>query len=253
MELRQPVNSENQKTDQDFIVSPSKLTAVNLHYLLEYTKSPCSIFIHHQGKFIGFIKKNEEIRFSVLQKIKTEFNSLGFVLLTELNSWQEWEKQRYIHIQIQGQKQNQKNSKLNANDVDSSTKKRRRDFYKYATSKIIFNPKNREEKEAAEKAGKVLNDAINSRLLDWYFSNADNENQPLIAHCCRVTYLALLFASIQIKNKPTNDLSLVLIALSSIIHELEGDPSKVLAENCHSARTLEILSQKGNLIPKQIY
>ena len=250
MERQENSNAVKGSADRASTEQPSNLAPVNLHYLFPYAKTPCTVFIFFKGKFMQCVNLGETVTLPMFQKFQNEFNGLGFIRKAEKSLWEEWKKQRHPQNSL-SEVDLEKQAEM-AGMSTPGAKTNKQEFWNYATSKINFHAKTDVQQEAVKTAEKILRKAVESPLVEWYFERPDFAGEPVFNHCSRVTYLALLFATTTLSALPSDAFSPELLALSSIIHELEGDPAKSAAQGSCSVRTIELLQSGKNLVPGEV-
>jgi HD-GYP domain-containing protein (c-di-GMP phosphodiesterase class II) len=228
-----------------------ELLSVHTSWLIPGEKTPCDIYFYFRGTYVVALKQSTEISLDFMSKLlKTEY-PLAYVAKDKEALWTAWTNNRHPHLlekqeSIASPAENKK-KQLYGN--------KRAEFVSYAQKSIIPRDSTKPNSgvsginnaDMIENAVAAIEQAIQGPTWDWYFEQF-HEPPDLFYHAGRVTIMATLLA---ISSDTLSDSELETLILSTLIHEIQGDPSKSFG-TVISEQTLKIMSDEKRPIAKEI-
>lgn len=222
-----------------------EMTPQNTVWLVPEEAAPCDLYLHFRGKYVLGVAANSLVHFQFLEKIAQAKLRMIYIKKEDLKTFTAWKENRYGLNPLNA-------SPTMANPAKSEgavkANNKRPELISYLRK--TFLPRNQEDKKVVgslEKAFESFQSAAQSSVLDWYFQQF-HEPPTLLFHNGRVALLSLyishylgLLSDEENKN----------LAISSLIHELEGDPS-VIAKSITSEVTLKLLEKMKHPFPKEV-
>ncbi len=211
----------------------------NTVWLLPEEAAPCNLHLYFRGKYIQGIAANSPVTFAFLEKITQAKLKIIYINKGDLPAWSAWQQQRHLET-------DQHSNEAKTPTPAANNKKPELLSYLRKT----FSAKNNEDKKivgSLEKAFASIQEAANSSLLDWYFQQF-HEPPTLLYHNGRVALLSLYmshFLALLTDEENKN------LAISTLIHELEGDPAN-LQKSITSEVTLKKIENEKRPFPKEI-
>lgn len=211
----------------------------NTVWLVPEEAAPCNLYLYFRGKYIQGVAANGPVTFAFLEKITQAKLKIIYINKSDLSAWMDWQLKR--HLETDQQSNENKSPAVPANN-------KRPELISYLRK--TFAAKNEEDKKisgALEKAFTSLQEAANSSLLDWYFQQF-HEPPTLLHHNGRVALLALYLSHFFALLSDEENKNL---AISTLIHELEGDPASQ-QKSLASELTLKKIESAKRPFPKEI-
>jgi hypothetical protein len=218
--------------------------AINWHWLIPEADSPCDIYLHFRGKFAKSVQKGAPLSFAFFEKIRKTGFPYAYLKAEDQKDWENWlEKRNPIAAG-----KTIVDAETEAAEETSLYGNKRAELVSYMQK--VITPKNQNDpglKFVFENAPVAVTRVIKTPMLDWYFKQF-HEPPDLLYHNARVTFLMALFCQLypvlSVKEQEQ-------ILYSSIIHELQGDPTSSL-DKVTSALTLDYLEKKQHPVPIEI-
>ncbi len=217
-----------------------EMTPQNTVWLVPEEAAPCDLYLHFRGKYILGVAANSPVSFSFLEKISQAKLRTMYIKKEDLKKFEAWKEDRYHE------------SSTNLSSIKPESQQRaankRPELISYLRK--TFLAKNQEDKKVVvslEKAFDTLQLAANSSILDWYFQQF-HEPPTLLFHNGRVAIFSLYIShyfGLLTEEENKN------LALSSLIHELEGDPAS-MPKTIASEVTLKNLEKMKHPFPKEV-
>jgi hypothetical protein len=211
----------------------------NTVWLLPEEAAPCNLYLYFRGKYIQGVAANSPVPFAFLEKITQAKLKTIYIHNDDLPTWLNWQLQRHQD----GDKHSPKSK-----DPTQTTNNKRPELFSYLRK--TFTAKNEGDKKVVgslEKAFVSIQEAANSSLLDWYFQQF-HEPPNLLFHNGRVALLSLYISHYFALLSDDENKNL---AISTLVHELEGDPASP-QKSITSELTLKKLESAKRPFPKEI-
>lgn len=211
----------------------------NVHWLMPEESVPCDIFLHFRGQFPLLLGSGMPVNAAVLEKLaKIKCTSI-YLRRTDLPLWEKWATRRH-------------QTEITLENSEADTK----GLYGNKRSELIsyiqksFYPKDENDTDlgqALKTAQELLQKVVRSPMLDWYFHQF-HEPPHLLHHNARVAISSATFA---VHKKLLNEKEIETAIFSSLIHELEGDPT-VNIKFVVSQQTLATLEKSKHPVPEGV-
>lgn len=191
-----------------------EMTPQNTVWLVPEEAAPCDLYLHFRGKYILGVAANGPVSFSFLEKISQAKLRTMYIKKEDFKKFEAWKESRYGIPSG--------DSSSTKSDPQNKSANKRPELFSYLRK--TFMARNQDDKKivgSLENAFETLQSAASSSILDWYFQQF-HEPPSLLFHNGRVTLLALYishYLGLLTDEENKN------LAISSLIHELEGDPA----------------------------
>jgi hypothetical protein len=212
----------------------------NIVWLIPEELAPCDLFLFFRGQFVQGVAANNPLNFRFFEKLAQAKVNQIYVKKTDISLWQIWQEKRLSSAPTSA------GTKAKQGNQNESVK--RAELISYLRKQIHpRNPGDKKVESSMESSFLAIQKISQTPMLDWYFQQF-HEPPDLFYHNARVAFLSL-YVSIYyglLSEKENSDL-----IFSSLIHELQGDPSEV-NKSIASEITLKILEKSKHPIPKEV-
>jgi hypothetical protein len=212
--------------------------AQNIHWLIPEENSPCDIFLQFRGQYALGIAAGAPVTYDFLNKLAKARYLHVYIRKEDKNSWVTWTKNRHPLEQSSP-------SESEPAETNALYGNKRAEYLSFM-QKAVTAKEGGDVETTLRNASMFLQKIIKLPTLDWYFQQF-HEPPDLFHHSARVAFPLTAFC---LRNNIVSEKELEPLIFSSIIHELEGDPSSSM-KSVVSEETLEQLEKQARPVPKE--